>query len=72
MKLRMEDGLKPIPAWYFSEIVWDDTEQTWTLSWAEWCKDEHFYVEDFATRPICFAKFDTKKLVFDVSKYGLA
>ena len=65
----MEDGLKPIPAWYFSEIEWDHTERRWTLSWAEWCKDEHFHVEDNAMRPICFAKFNTQKLVFDVSKY---
>jgi hypothetical protein len=65
----MEDGLKPIPAWYFSEIEWDHTEQRWTLSWAEWCKDQHFHVEDNAMRPICFAKFNTQKLVLDVSKY---
>ena len=65
----MEDDTKPAPAWYFSEIVWGEE---CSLSWAEWCKYEKFYVGLYSAKPICFAKFDASKLASDetdMSKY---
>ena len=64
-----ESAEKPIPAWYFSKIEWCDIEKQWTLSWAEWCKYENFHIAKYSKDPICFAKFDTSKMVFDVLQY---
>lgn len=65
----MDNGFhtrKPMPAGYFSKVQppeeeGDDKGKA-VLSWAQWCIDEDYHVDEYSALPIYFAKFDESTL----------